>query len=169
MSIVRLHGLGLLAAALVCPAFAAELDPAQELRDRAEIDALMWRYVRALDSLDADAYASVYTPDGRFGAGPNATVGHDALKKMVQGLRTSRDERAAQGTANPPMYHVITNDYVEFVSATEAHYYSYWMTMFGPAEQGGQPRVAAVGRGIDELVKVNGHWLIKSRNVAPQD
>ena len=26
-----------------------------------------------------------------------------------------------------------------------------------------------VGRSIDELVRLNGEWLIKSRNVAPQD
>jgi hypothetical protein len=40
------------------------------------------------------------------------------------------------------------------------------MTMFGPAGQS-QPRVAAVGHGIDQLVKVNSRWLIKSRNVNP--
>jgi hypothetical protein len=26
-----------------------------------------------------------------------------------------------------------------------------------------------VGRGVDELVRVNGHWLIKARDVAPKD
>jgi uncharacterized protein (TIGR02246 family) len=161
--------LGLLAVVMSIQAFAAEPDVAQQLRDRDEIEALMWRYVRALDTLDAEAYASVYTPDGRFGAGPNATVGREALKQMVVGLKANQAERAAAGTASPPMYHVITNDYLEFVSADEARYHSYWMTMFGPAEQGGQPRVAAVGRGIDELVKVDGRWLIKARNVAPQD
>jgi hypothetical protein len=31
------------------------------------------------------------------------------------------------------------------------------------------PRVAGVGRSIDELERVNGKWLIKSRNVAPMD
>ena len=31
------------------------------------------------------------------------------------------------------------------------------------------PRVAGVGRSIDELERVNGQWLIKSRNVAPMD
>lgn len=168
-AMVRFGGYGLIAVMLSMQAVAAEPDAAKELRDRAEIEGLMWRYVRALDSLDADAYASVYTPDGRFGAGPNATVGREALKQMVVGLKEGRDKRAAEGVANPPMYHVITNDFLEFVSADEARYYSYWMTMFGPAEQGAAPRVAAVGRGIDELVRVNGHWLIKSRNVAPQD
>jgi hypothetical protein len=43
------------------------------------------------------------------------------------------------------------------------------MTVFGAAGQETPPRVAAAGRGIDELVRVNGEWLIESRNVAPQD
>jgi hypothetical protein len=30
-------------------------------------------------------------------------------------------------------------------------------------------RVAGVGRSVDDLVRLNGQWLIKSRNVAPQD
>ena len=36
----------------------------REVRDRAEIEDLMWRYTRALDTTDADAYAAAYTADG---------------------------------------------------------------------------------------------------------
>jgi hypothetical protein len=53
------------------------------------------------------------------------------------------------------------------LGANEARYDSYWMTVF--AAVGDTPvRVAAAGRGVDQLVRVNGHWLIKNRNVAPQ-
>src|SRR5690606_5568871 len=52
-------------------------------QDRAEIEALMWRYARALDTFDADAYAAVYTEDGEFKAGGTATKGRDALRQMV--------------------------------------------------------------------------------------
>ena len=41
----------------------------QEMRDRLEIEDLMWRYARALDTNNADAYAAIYTPDGSFGTG----------------------------------------------------------------------------------------------------
>lgn len=41
------------------------------------------------------------------------------------------------------------------------------MTVFAPASQGETPRVAAVGRGIDELVRTDGQWLIRLRDVAP--
>jgi hypothetical protein len=47
----------------------AQDNAAREARDRAEIEELMWRYARALDTLNADAYAAVYTPDGQFGTG----------------------------------------------------------------------------------------------------
>ena len=40
-------------------------DVIRQARDRTEIEALMWRYVRALDTNDAEAYAAVYTPDGQ--------------------------------------------------------------------------------------------------------
>ena len=42
----------------------AQDNTARETRDRAEIEALMWKYTRALDTMNAEAYASAYTPDG---------------------------------------------------------------------------------------------------------
>jgi uncharacterized protein (TIGR02246 family) len=158
------------AAGIAQTAFAADADVMRETRDRAEIEALMWRYVRALDTLDEDAYASVYTEDGQFVAGPNATKGREALKQMIVGLEEGRAARAAAGEPPaPPMYHVIANHYVEFIGADRARMHSYWMTVFGAAGQETPPRVAAAGRGIDELVRANGQWLIESRNVTPQD
>jgi hypothetical protein len=41
----------------------AQDNVAREARDRAEIEALMWDYTRALDTLNPDAYAAAYTPD----------------------------------------------------------------------------------------------------------
>ena len=61
----------------------AQDNTAREARDRAEIEALMWSYTRALDTLNPDAYAAAYTPDGQFVAGQNATKGQAALKKMI--------------------------------------------------------------------------------------
>lgn len=160
----------LLAAGFFSPTYAADDTAVREAQDRAEIQALMWRYVRALDTLDADAYAAVFTENGQFGSGANAAKGRQALRDMVTGLKQGRVEREARGEPpSPPMYHVITNAHVEFLGADRARYHSYWMTVFGPAEQGAAPRVAAAGRGVDELVRTNQGWLIESRNVAPQD
>ena len=49
---------------------AASLTPEQLVQryaDREAIEALMWRYDRSLDNLDAEAYAANFTPDGAFG------------------------------------------------------------------------------------------------------
>lgn len=154
-----LLALMLLAGALPLAASADDADVLREAADRAEIRALMWRYVRALDTRDPEAYAAVYTPDGQFGTGANAVKGRAALSAMIEGMR--------ENASGPAMYHVITNDHIEFPSADRARYHSYWMTVFAAAEDGGTPRVAAVGRGVDELVRVDGEWLIRSRNVAP--
>jgi hypothetical protein len=167
----------LIACAIAMSGFAAagtagttDGDVLREARDRAEIEQLMWRYVRALDTFDEEAYAATYTADGSFGTGPNAAKGRDALKKMIADFKKGRAEREAKGgPKSPPLYHVIANSYLEFIDRDHARLHSYWMTMFGAADANSQPRVAAVGHGIDELVRTNGHWLIRARDVAPKD
>ena len=142
---------------------------AREARDRTEIEGLMWRYVRALDTRNADAYAAVYTIDGQFSAGGASTKGRDALRKMVADMSARQAAAAAKGEAGPAMYHVITNPYLEFVDKDHARLHAYWMTVFGAVGQATPPRVAAAGQSIDQLVRVNGQWLIQSRDVAPKD
>jgi uncharacterized protein (TIGR02246 family) len=162
----RLYGIAALvgAALLGWPAVAAEA------QDRAQIEKLMWQYVRALDTENADAYAAVFTPDGQFGTGANAVKGSEALKKMINGFRQrAADNQAKTGEKGPAMYHVITNSYLEFVDKDHARLQAYWMTVFAAAGEKTPPRVAAAGREVDELVRSNGQWLIKLRDVAPKD
>jgi hypothetical protein len=87
---------------------------------------------------------------------------------MVADLKKGRDERAAAGNPSPAMYHVIANHQITFTAPNEARYDSYWMTVFGANGADTPPRVAAAGRGVDQLVRVGNQWLIKNRNVAPQ-
>ena len=148
-------------------AFAQGDDATREAKDRAQIEQLMWKYARALDTADPDAYAAAYTPDGQFSAGANPTKGRDALKKMIADIRQRNTEAQAKGETRPPMYHMTTNEYLEFVGKDRARLHSYYITAFGAAGQNTPARIAAAGRSIDELVRVNGKWLIQSRNVAP--
>ena len=147
---------------------ASDSDVVQQMKDREEIEAVMWKYARALDSFNAEASASVYTPDGQFGAGSNATKGTDALKKMITDLKTNRAERE-KTEPQPAMYHMEMNTYIELLGKDRARHHSYWQTVFAPSGRGAQPRVAAAGHAVDDLVKVNGKWLIKVRNVSPGD
>ena len=170
MDITRAVLAGVASLAFVHSAAAADDHSlAQEMQDRAAIDALMWKYVRALDTLDAKAYAAVYTPDGQFGSGTNAEKGTAALEKMITDLKDGRAKREAAGAApTPAMYHVIFNHTLEFVDRDHARYDAYWSTMFASSGQDQPPRVAAVGRSVDMLVRVNGKWLIQTRDVAPK-
>ena len=168
IGLLILFGMGLLVLPNGLRLFASDGDTVQQMKDREEIEALMWRYARALDTFNAEAYASVYTPDGQFGAGANATKGTEALKKMITDLKTNRAERE-KSEPQPAMYHMEMNTYIELFAKDRARHHSYWQTVFAPSGRGAQPRIAAAGHGIDDLVKVNGKWLIKVRNVSPGD
>jgi hypothetical protein len=158
-----------LVALLGSPALAVENGTEREARDRGQIEKLMWQYVRALDTENADAYAAVYTADGQFGSGANAVKGRDALKKMINDLRQRAVENEAKsGEKRPAMYHVNTNSYLEFLDKDHARLEAYWMTVFAAGGADKPSRVAAAGREVDELVRTNGQWLIKSRDVAPK-
>jgi hypothetical protein len=150
-------------------ALAAESSIEREVQDRSQIEKLMWQYVRALDTENADAYAAVYTADGQFGTGATAVKGRAALKKMINDLRQRAAENEAKsGEKRPAMYHVIANSYLEFTDKDHARLEAYWMTVFAAGGPKTPPRVAAAGREVDEIVRTNGQWLIKLRDVAPK-
>jgi len=164
---------GLVAGAVIVAAISfttsAAGDGERQMQDRAEIEALMWNYTRALDGFDPDTYAAAYTADGQFKAGTNPTKGRDALKKMIVDLKQRRSESEAKGERQPPMYHMTLNEHLEFLDRDHARINAYYLTVFGAAGEKTPLRVAAAGRSVDELIRVNGKWLIKSRDVAPQN
>ena len=167
---VRSCAVAVLAVVASTAVFASDADVIREAKDRAEIEKLMWDYARALDSGNAEAYAAVYTADGAFGD----TKGTAALKKMVTDLNKSRDERKAKGEAIWGTLHMTANHYIEFVDKDHARLHNYYITAFVPpatAPGAARPeqRVPLSGRGVDDLVRVNGKWLIKFRNVSPKD
>jgi uncharacterized protein (TIGR02246 family) len=140
-----------------------------EAQDRAEIKQLMWRYARALDTGDAEAYAATFAPDGQFGRGDDATRGREELKKMIQDLQKPGTETEATGVQDERMYHIFTNSYIEFIDGENARLHAYWMTVFAESGENAAVRVAAAGREYNELVRSDGKWLIKLRDVNSQD
>ena len=154
-------------AGAVFTASKSDNDLLREARDRQQIEELMWKYARALDTGNAEAYAALYTVDGQFGAGANATKGRDALAKMITG--TGRQGGAQPATPRPQLYHTSANHQLVFIDKDHARLDAYHITLAAGAGPQTPPRVAGVGRSIDEFERVNGQWLIKSRNVAPMD
>ena len=139
----------------------------REARDRTEIEDLMWRYARALDTGNGEAYAAVYTPDGQFGTGANATKGSEALKKLAGGQPRTPAPGAAAAPARPPMYHMHANHAITFTDKDHARFDAYYLTARAAGGQDQPLQVLAIGRSVDELVRLNGKWLIQVRNVQP--
>jgi uncharacterized protein (TIGR02246 family) len=132
-------------------------------QDRVEIEQLMWNYIRALDSRDAEAYAALFSPDGQFGRGTAAVKGRDALKKMILDAKNQIDTRNTGDKKASRMYHVVTNPHVEFIDKDHARFYAYWI---GALASGG---TTSAGREVNELVRINGQWLISVRDVDPAE
>jgi uncharacterized protein (TIGR02246 family) len=151
-----------LMALVVSSSLAAEKDLVRA-QDRVAIEQLMWNYIHALDSGNAEAYAALFAPDGQFGRGATAVKGREALKKMVSDARQKLDAENKSGKKPQRMYHVVTNPHIEFIDKDHARYYAYWMGVFA---SGG---VTSAGREVNELLRVNGQWLISVRDVDPQD
>ena len=154
----------ILAAATVtlalAPALAGDAPTAAELLDRAAIQNLVVKYAIALDTLDADMYASVFAEDAEFTFGGNTYKGRAEIRKIVTGLQ---ERNAKQPADAPKMYHALSNTYIEFVNDHEARHRSYWQTIRGPSS--GPFTVGAMGRYEDTLVKRNGEWLIQKRQI----
>ena len=148
---------------------AASLTPEQLVQrnaDREAIEALMWRYDRSLDHFDAEAYAANFTPDGAFGP----IKGHEALKKMITDLAAGQEARRHAGETIGKMHHFTMNPWLEFTGPDTARFHYYHQTVFGTGgalNSPTAPRMAAAGQGVDDLVKIDGQWYIKHRNVAP--
>ncbi len=135
---------------------------AREANDRAEIQALVWRYERALDTLDVDAYVAVFTEDAVFGT----AKGREGIRALIAGIKAGREKNAEPGKPPVQTYQSIQNMTIAFTSKTTATIEGYYMALLG-AQNGSPPRVATAGREVDELVKQNGQWLISKRTVSP--
>jgi hypothetical protein len=160
-----MRNLALLTLCCLAPLVQAQnADAVRELTDRAAIEETMQKYVWTVDSLDADGYASVFTDDAEIDSNGMVHKGKAEIRKVVTDLLARQAANRAAGKPPGNLYHVISNERISFVSATEAVYQSYWQTM----RKGTDNRYVAggFGRSEDRLVKqTNGSWLIRHRKL----
>ena len=135
----------------------------QKLLDKSDIEAVVAKYVTALDTLDADAYGDVFTDDAVYDVTGTVYKGRAAIRKIVTDLKERRARNDAEGKATPKLYHVMSNSSVEILDATHARHQSYAQTV--RAADNGQFLVGFMGRYEDELVKTDGRWRIRSRKL----
>ena len=131
--------------------------------DRVAVEDVMMRYMWASDSLDVDAYVTVFTDDAVIDANGNISRGIPEIRKIVTGMIQRRDDNKAKGLPTANLYHVISNVRISFPKPGEALHQSYWQTVRRDAD--GKMTAAAMGRSEDHLVKRNGKWLIQLRKL----
>lgn len=152
-----------LLAFLLAPALVTAQENLGTYADRIAVEDVMARYVWAVDSLDADGYVAVFTPDAVIDSNGSISKGHDEIRKVVTGLIQRRDDNRAKGLPPSNLYHVSSNVRITFPAAGEALHQSYWQTV--RRDKAGTVVVAAMGRSEDRLVKRDGKWLIRFRKL----
>ena len=158
---MRLHHV--LAALLIAPVLVTAQDNLGSYEDRVAVEDVMARYVWAVDSLDADGYAAVFTDDAVIDSNGSISRGHGEIRKIVTGLIQRRDDNKAKGLPASNLYHVISSVRITFPKPNEAVHQSYWQTV--RRDKDGRMIAAAMGRSEDRLVKRNGTWLIQFRKL----
>ncbi len=134
--------------------------------DRAAIEDLQARYVFAMDWLDADAYADTFVEDGEVRMGDRVERGREAIETVIADYRAivrGDPDGADQELRPPAARHVVTNVVVD-VDGDAARAWAYWNTLANDNPERA-PEVGSYGSYADELVKIDGRWLFKSRTV----
>jgi uncharacterized protein (TIGR02246 family) len=150
-------------ALLFCPALVAAQEHLGTYEDRIAVEDVMARYVWAVDSLDADGYAAVFTDDAVIDSNGNISKGHKEIRGIVTSLIQRRDDNKAKGLPPANLYHVISSVRITFPKPGEALHQSYWQTVRRGKD--GTMIAAAMGRSEDRLVKRDGKWLIQFRKL----
>ena len=148
---------------LLMPALVTAQEKLGTYEDRVAVEDVMARYVWAVDSLDADGYAAVFTPDAVIDSNGSIIKGHAEIRKVVTGLIQRRDDNKAKGLPAGNLYHVISSPRITFTKPGEALYQSYWQTM--RKDKDGRMITGGMGRSEDHLVKRDGKWLIQFRKL----
>ena len=143
---------------------------ADSMEDRVAIEQLWAKYAQALDTADAELYASLFTPDAYIEVDGTPYKGHDAIVAMVRNIRQKLgiDQVTKDSHGRPwgPIRHLLSNLSVD-LKGDHATSESYWTEIITNGKNaqgvGNPPSVLKMGRYEDELVKKNGKWLYNRR------
>ncbi|MPY91670.1 MAG: DUF4440 domain-containing protein [Acidimicrobiia bacterium] len=127
-----------------------------ETADRVEIEDLVARYNKAIDTGDAQGWAATFTKDGEFHGIVGDFYGADELVAFVSAY-ASEEQYAEFASAQ----HWVTNMVIEG-GGDHAEMFAHVM-MVAPQAEGG--RIILVGHYEDTLQKVDGRWRFAKRVV----
>ncbi len=124
--------------------------------DYAAIKSLIVKYAHVYDSRDIEGYVSIFTDDAEFTFNGGGMTGHDEIRAFITSV-------ASSPVPEVKSYHSISNTLIEFVSDTEARHRSYWQIV--SCAPGEPCTVGSMGVYEDTVVKQNGEWLIRKRDI----
>lgn len=131
----------------------------QRLRDleaKDDIRRLLVDYGEYLDAQDYPRYAALFAKDGVWTGGFGTAKGPAAIQTMLE----KNMGKPAPGFINKTKFHLMTTMVID-VSGDTARARSRYMVMIAGAD--GRPVTSHAGRYLDELVRENGAWKIRSR------
>ena len=132
--------------------------------DRAEIENLSNRYMVAVDAGDIETVMSTWAEDGVLESVFGTQHGKAEIRKSMSAFGGGRAVTIPEGaTSRPRTHHQIINHVID-VDGNSAKTIAYWFAMTNATPQK-DVQLLYFGHYEDQLVKVNGKWLFKSRKV----
>ena len=131
--------------------------------DKAEIENLQARYLLAMDFMDADAYAEVFTEDGVMDWAGGVIEGREAIRAFMSSGRYNPARDAAEADWQAASRHFIMNQVIK-VDGDTATAITYWFQANNNADRGTMT-LGMFGNYVDQLERVDGEWLFSRREI----
>jgi hypothetical protein len=132
--------------------------------DRAEIENVSNKYMVAVDAGDIETVMATWADDSVLEWVFGVEHGRAAIRKAMSGFGGARPQNIPEGaTSRPRTRHQIINHVID-VNGTTAKSTAYWFALTNSTPQG-DVQLLYFGHYEDEMVKVNGKWLFKTRKV----
>lgn len=130
----------------------------QTLLDRIRIEDFMVKYYTDLGEAGGDVMAGHFTEDGILDVNNMVFNGRDEIKKIYNSIGEDTGE-VNEGTVNT----LVTN-FIVSIDGDKAKVWLVWTNVLNESLDK-PPQFLEQGKDYSELVKRDGHWLIKHRYV----
>jgi hypothetical protein len=133
---------------------------AQTLIDRAQIQDMLARYMNDLGRAGIETYLTYYAEDAELSLGGKSYKGHAAISGAYAAARASPGNTRSTAYA----FNTLLSNPIIVVRGDTATVQLIFTEVLIDKPQS-PPRILVQGREYDELVRVNGQWLFRKRQV----